>query len=126
MPPDKRQAACSANIPSYPGFENDVFEVVKDYFVSLLHKKGPLTTYKLFDIFVSAFIKAEAVGLSSTTAPKAVAASSLSNSASSGLPSSASSCLPTSVTSGGLSHLSPPPRNHHEISQIVDRRVGHV
>ena len=63
IPPDKRQAACySANIPSYPGFENDVFEVVKDYFVSLVNRSGPLTTHQLFDVFVSAFIKAEALG----------------------------------------------------------------
>ena len=66
--PDKRRQI-DANIPSYPGFENDVFEVVKDYFETLLHKNGPLTTYKLFDIFVSAFIKAEAVGVSMMGAP---------------------------------------------------------
>ena len=51
-----------ANFPSYPGFEQDVFEVVKDYFVGQMNRQGPLTTYKLFDIFVSAYIKAEAIG----------------------------------------------------------------
>jgi hypothetical protein len=51
-----------STFPSYPGFEQDVFEVVKDYFVGQMNKYGPLTTYKLFDIFVSAYIKAEAIG----------------------------------------------------------------
>ena len=54
--------ADGATFPSYPGFEQDVFEVVKDYFVGQMNKQGPLTTYKLFDIFVSAYIKAEAIG----------------------------------------------------------------
>ena len=51
-----------STFPSYPGFEQDVFEVVKDYFIGQMNKYGPLTTYKLFDIFVSAYIKAEAIG----------------------------------------------------------------
>ena len=69
IPPEKRQRACyPSSIPSYPGFENDVFEVVKDYFLTLLHRNGPLITYSLFDIFVSAFIKAEAVGLTAVAA----------------------------------------------------------
>ena len=51
VPPEKRQRACSSSIPSYPGFENDVFEVVKDYFVTLLHRNGPLTTYRPGFIF---------------------------------------------------------------------------
>ena len=55
-------AAVDANFPTYPGFEQDVYEVVKDYFVGQMNRQGPLTTYKLFDIFVSAFIKAEAIG----------------------------------------------------------------
>ena len=54
--------ADGTNFPSYHGFEQDVFEVVKDYFVGQMNKQGPLTTYKLFDIFVSAYIKAEAIG----------------------------------------------------------------
>ena len=54
--------ADGATFPSYPGFEQDVFEVVKDYFVGQMNKQGPLVTYKLFDIFVSAYIKAEAIG----------------------------------------------------------------
>ena len=54
--------ADGTTFPSYPGFEQDVFEVVKDYFVGQMNKQGPLTTYKLFDIFVSAYIKAEAIG----------------------------------------------------------------
>jgi hypothetical protein len=45
-------------MPSYDGFENDVFNVVKEYFTSLV---CPLTTFELFDVFVSAYIKAEAV-----------------------------------------------------------------
>ena len=46
------------SMPYYQGFEVDVFNVVKDYFTSLT---CPLITFDLFDIFVSAFIKAEAV-----------------------------------------------------------------
>ena len=46
------------SMPYYQGFEVDVFNVVKDYFTSLA---SPLVTFELFDIFVSAFIKAEAV-----------------------------------------------------------------
>lgn len=48
----------STTMPYYQGFEIDVFNVVKDYFTSLT---CPLITFDLFDIFVSAFIKAEAV-----------------------------------------------------------------
>lgn len=36
----------------------DVYQVVKEYFTSL---PSPLTTFELFDLFVSTFIKAEAV-----------------------------------------------------------------
>ena len=45
-------------MPNYEGFEIDVFNVVKEYFTSLT---TPLTSFELFDMFVSTFIKAEAV-----------------------------------------------------------------
>ena len=45
-------------LPSYPGFEQDVFNVVKDYFLSL---SEPLTSFSLYDYFLDAWIKAEAV-----------------------------------------------------------------
>ena len=45
-------------LPSYPGFEQDVFNVVKDYFLDL---KEPLTSFGLYDHFLDAWIKAEAV-----------------------------------------------------------------
>ena len=45
-------------LPSYPGFEQDVFNVVKDYFLDL---KEPLLTFGLYDHFLDAYIKAEAV-----------------------------------------------------------------
>eukprot|EP00092_Neocalanus_flemingeri_P034679 GFUD01037729.1.p1 GENE.GFUD01037729.1~~GFUD01037729.1.p1 ORF type:complete len:1081 (+),score=389.16 GFUD01037729.1:338-3244(+) len=45
-------------LPSYPGFEQDVFNVVKDYFLGL---KEPLTTFSLYDYFLDAWVKAEAV-----------------------------------------------------------------
>ena len=51
------------SMPYYQGFEVDVFNVVKDYFTSLT---SPLITFELFDIFVSAFIKAEAVSAMKT------------------------------------------------------------
>ena len=47
-------------LPSYPGFEQDVFNVVKDYFLDL---KEPLTTFGLYDHFLDAYIKAEAVAV---------------------------------------------------------------
>ncbi len=47
-----------SGLPNYTGFENDVFNVVKDYFLGL---PGPLTTYPLYEFFVDAFIKAEAL-----------------------------------------------------------------
>ena len=50
-------------MPSYEGFEIDVFNVVKEYFTSL---PTPLTTFELFDMFVSTFIKAEAVSSAAT------------------------------------------------------------
>ena len=45
-------------MPNYNGFEIDVFNVVKEYFTSLTY---PLTTFELFDVFVSAFVRAEAM-----------------------------------------------------------------
>ena len=51
-----------ANFPNYNGFEEDVFNVVKEYFTSLT---SPLTTFDLFDAFVSTLATAEAI---STTA----------------------------------------------------------
>ena len=47
-------------MPNYEGFEVDVFNVVKEYFTSL---PTPLTTFDLFDMFVSTFIKAEAASV---------------------------------------------------------------
>ena len=49
-------------MPNYNGFEIDVFNVVKEYFTSL---SSPLTTFELYDVFVSAFIRAEAVSAQS-------------------------------------------------------------
>jgi len=43
-------------LPSYPGFEHDVFNVVKDYFLQL---SGPLTTVALYEFLVEAFAQAE-------------------------------------------------------------------
>jgi hypothetical protein len=50
-----------SGLPTYAGFENDVFNVVKDYFLGL---PGPLTTYPLYEFFIDAFIKAEAISSS--------------------------------------------------------------
>ncbi len=47
-----------SGLPNYAGFENDVFNVVKDYFLGL---PGPLTTYPLYEFLVDAFVKAEAL-----------------------------------------------------------------
>lgn len=47
-----------SGLPNYAGFENDVFNVVKDYFLGL---SGPLTTYPLYEFLIGAFIKAEAL-----------------------------------------------------------------
>ena len=47
------------SLPKYPGFINDVYTVVKDYFLTL---GSPLIPYELYDLFESAYIKAEAVG----------------------------------------------------------------
>jgi len=53
-------------LPSYPGFEQDVFNVVKDYFLGL---KEPLTTFSLYDYFLDAWVKAEAVAALPRYAP---------------------------------------------------------
>ena len=51
-----------STMPNYPSFIVDVFNVVRDYFMGLT---SPLIPYGLFDIFISAHIKAEAVSASS-------------------------------------------------------------
>ena len=43
-------------LPNYDGFEQDVFNVVKDYFLGL---PGPLTTCSLYEFFLEAFRRAE-------------------------------------------------------------------
>ena len=43
-------------LPNYTGFEHDVFNVVKDYFLGL---PGPLSTFPLYDFFIDAYLKAE-------------------------------------------------------------------
>ena len=53
-------------LPSYAGFEHDVFNVVKDYFQGL---PGPLTTFPLYEFFVEAFIKAESSDDGPVTVP---------------------------------------------------------
>ena len=40
------------NIPDYPGFEKDVFRVVRDYFCGL---KEPLMTYNMYDVITNVF-----------------------------------------------------------------------
>ena len=42
------------NLPNYPGFEKDVFRVVKEYFCGL---KQPLMTYEMYDVITSVFGK---------------------------------------------------------------------
>jgi hypothetical protein len=54
-------------LPSYPGFEQDVFNVVKDYFLGL---SEPLTTFGLFDFFLDAWVKAEAVSVARSLPPE--------------------------------------------------------
>lgn len=41
-------------LPSYPGFEKDVFRVVKDYFYA---QQEPLLTYDLFEVITNVFSK---------------------------------------------------------------------
>ena len=38
------------NLPDYPGFENDVYNVIKDYFWGL---DEPLITHQLYEVFLS-------------------------------------------------------------------------
>jgi len=42
------------NLPSYPGFEKDVFRVVKDYFCSL---SEPLMTFNMYEVITNVFGK---------------------------------------------------------------------
>lgn len=43
-------------LPNYPGFEGDVFKVVKDYFCNL---GIPLSTYAMYDVFINVLVRAE-------------------------------------------------------------------
>lgn len=56
-----------SSLPNYPGFVADVFVVVKDYFHGL---GAPLISSDLFDMFISAFIKAEALGAKMRCVPQ--------------------------------------------------------
>ena len=40
------------NLPDYPGFERDVFKVVKDYFEGLAE---PLLTFSMYEVFTNVF-----------------------------------------------------------------------
>jgi hypothetical protein len=40
------------DLPSYPGFERDVFRVVKDYFYGL---DEPLMTYEMYEVILKVF-----------------------------------------------------------------------
>ena len=42
------------NLPSYPGFEKDVFRVVKDYFCGLTE---PLMTFEMYEVIINVFGK---------------------------------------------------------------------
>ena len=64
--PFRGLAGSDGAMPSYEGFEQDVLSVVKEYFQGLLE---PLATFELFDLFVSAYIKAEAVSARSSIRP---------------------------------------------------------
>lgn len=44
------------NLPDYPGFERDVFKVVKDYFEGL---DEPLLTFSMYEVFTNVFGKLE-------------------------------------------------------------------
>ena len=41
-----------SSLPSYPGFERDVFGVVKDYFHSL---PEPLMTYDMYEVITNVY-----------------------------------------------------------------------
>ncbi len=47
-------------LPSYPGFAQDVFGVVKEYFLETC--RTPLVPYGLYDAFVAALVRAETFG----------------------------------------------------------------
>ena len=47
-------------LPSYPGFAQDVFGVVKDYFLETC--RTPLVPFGLYEAFVSVLLKAEGMG----------------------------------------------------------------
>eukprot|EP00088_Acartia_fossae_P044573 TRINITY_DN4739_c0_g1_i3.p1 TRINITY_DN4739_c0_g1~~TRINITY_DN4739_c0_g1_i3.p1 ORF type:complete len:1187 (-),score=273.56 TRINITY_DN4739_c0_g1_i3:761-4321(-) len=53
-------------LPNYAGFENDVFNVVKDYFLGL---QSPLTTFTLYEFLVEGYQRAEGK-IGPPTAPK--------------------------------------------------------
>jgi hypothetical protein len=55
-------------LPNYPGFESDVFNVVKDYFLGLQY---PLTTCTLYEFLLESYQKAEGK-IPPPTAPKPV------------------------------------------------------
>ena len=42
------------NLPSYSGFEKDVFRVVKDYFCGLTE---PLMTFEMYEVILNVFGK---------------------------------------------------------------------
>ncbi|XP_071118209.1 DEP domain-containing protein 1B-like [Haliotis cracherodii] len=44
------------NLPSYPGFEKDVFGVVKDYFCGLAE---PLMTFEMYEVITNVFVQSE-------------------------------------------------------------------
>lgn len=43
---------------NYPGFENDVYKLITDYFGSAFSRR-PLLTFELYDAFITTFIRAE-------------------------------------------------------------------
>ncbi|XP_052775125.1 DEP domain-containing protein 1B-like isoform X2 [Mya arenaria] len=43
------------NLPNYPGFEKDVYRVVKDYFCGL---REPLMTFNMYEVITNVFVKA--------------------------------------------------------------------
>lgn len=45
-------------LPNYPGFENDVFVLIRDYF-NAFKEESPLLTFELHDAFVTIFIRAQ-------------------------------------------------------------------
>ncbi|KAJ8305958.1 hypothetical protein KUTeg_016503, partial [Tegillarca granosa] len=45
-------------LPKYPGFERDVFKVVKDYFCGL---SEPLMTYEMYEVIINVYVKAQGI-----------------------------------------------------------------